>query len=175
MTEKQDMGVVTLLPCPVPWCREAEQISFIVSHWSGAACVECLKCKARGPYENTKEVAITAWNTRLASQADQGAALNWSLIAKLAGEHGIRYRTNSALEKFLSAIAQPVAEMECPAHGNPGQYIGVCCQEAHKRNGKIGHKSGCVKINCAGCGDDFYSKDYSATHPQPSQKGEGDE
>lgn len=26
---------------------------------------------------------------------------------------------------------------------------------------KIGHKNGCVKINCAGCGDDFYSVDHN--------------
>lgn len=26
---------------------------------------------------------------------------------------------------------------------------------------KIGHRSGCVTINCGGCGTDFYSQDYS--------------
>jgi hypothetical protein len=30
---------------------------------------------------------------------------DWRRIAKLAGEHGIRYRTNAALEKFLSALS----------------------------------------------------------------------
>lgn len=31
-------------------------------------------------------------------------ALDWRAIAKLAGEHGVRYRTNTALEQFLAAI-----------------------------------------------------------------------
>lgn len=29
---------------------------------------------------------------------------NWLKVAKLAGEHGIRYRTNRALEEFLTAL-----------------------------------------------------------------------
>lgn len=53
-----------LAPCPVPWCNEAEQLSFIVSYWSGRACVECLSCKARGPFKPTKAEAIAAWNSR---------------------------------------------------------------------------------------------------------------
>jgi hypothetical protein len=64
-TEPDRLEVMQALkPCPVPWCLEAEQLSFIVSHWSGNACVECLTCKARGPWEASKETAITAWNTR---------------------------------------------------------------------------------------------------------------
>lgn len=35
---------------------------------------------------------------------DEGVALDWRAVAKLAGEHGVRYRTNTALEKFLAAI-----------------------------------------------------------------------
>lgn len=30
--------------------------------------------------------------------------VDWRKIAKLAGEHGIRYRTNTALLKFLAAL-----------------------------------------------------------------------
>ncbi len=34
----------------------------------------------------------------------------------------------------------------------------------------IGHASGCVKINCSGCGTDFYSIDYSGvTSPEKAQ------
>lgn len=35
---------------------------------------------------------------------------------------------------------------------------------------KIGHASGCVKINCAGCGTDFFSVDYSAVERGPWQR-----
>lgn len=37
----------------------------------------------------------------------------------------------------------------------------------------IGHKSGCVKINCAGCGKDFYTADYSGdpVHPRWREAG----
>jgi Restriction alleviation protein Lar len=62
--------VQELLPCPVPWCGEAEQLSFIVSMWAGNACVECLTCHARGPYSENKEQAIAAWNTRHTAQSD---------------------------------------------------------------------------------------------------------
>jgi len=55
-----------------------------------------------------------------------------------------------------------VEEPECPRHGNPGQYIGSCCIEADGKRGNIGHATGCVKINCAGCGADFYSADHSS-------------
>lgn len=30
--------------------------------------------------------------------------LDWRLVAKLAGEHGVRYRTNRAFEQFVTAI-----------------------------------------------------------------------
>ncbi len=33
------------------------------------------------------------------------ADLDWRLIAKIAGENGIRYRTNAALVKFLNALS----------------------------------------------------------------------
>ncbi len=36
------------------------------------------------------------------------------------------------------------------------------CAKVDAIRGKIGHASGCVKINCGGCGSDFYSTDYSA-------------
>ncbi len=33
------------------------------------------------------------------------ADLDWLAVAKIAGEHGIRYRTNKALVQFLNAVA----------------------------------------------------------------------
>ena len=36
------------------------------------------------------------------------APLDWLKVAKLAGEHGIRYRTNRALEQFLAALSPSV-------------------------------------------------------------------
>jgi hypothetical protein len=40
----------------------------------------------------------------VAAGDDEGVALDWRAVAKLAGEHGVRYRTNTALEQFLAAI-----------------------------------------------------------------------
>ena len=37
--------------------------------------------------------------------AAEPAEYDWLAIARLAGEHGIRYRTNTALEQFLAALA----------------------------------------------------------------------
>lgn len=32
--------------------------------------------------------------------------------------------------------------------------------ETRKIRSKIGHRSDCIKINCFGCGTDFYSEDF---------------
>lgn len=37
----------------------------------------------------------------------EAGALDWRRVAKLAGEFGIRYRTNAAFEQFLAALSQP--------------------------------------------------------------------
>ncbi|WP_257541215.1 hypothetical protein [Sphingobium sp. CFD-1] len=44
-----------------------------------------------------------------------GDALDWLKVAKLAGEHGIRYRTNRALEQFLAAISSKPTPVEAGA------------------------------------------------------------
>lgn len=63
--------------------------------------------------ENDKKPALAAAIRSLlptealatvAAANDEGVALDWRAIAKLAGEHGVRYRTNTAFEKFLAAI-----------------------------------------------------------------------
>lgn len=54
-------------------------------------------------YARIKEVAAEALAT-VAAANDEEVALDWRAVAKLAGEHGVRYRTNTALEKFLAAI-----------------------------------------------------------------------
>lgn len=43
----------------------------------------------------------------VSSASAEPRALDWRLIAKAAGEHGVRYRTNTAMAKFLAAIASP--------------------------------------------------------------------
>ena len=50
-------------------------------------------------------------------QAVPVAQIDWGLIAKAAGEHGVRYRTNRAMLRFLAAI-EPArkADRFDPAH-----------------------------------------------------------
>lgn len=43
------------------------------------------------------------------------SSLDWPRVAKVAGKHGIRYRTNFALEKFLSEITTPPAPVAASA------------------------------------------------------------
>jgi hypothetical protein len=51
------------------------------------------------------EIAIAALIlATVAAANDEGVTLDWRAVAKLAREHGVRYRTNTALEKFLAAI-----------------------------------------------------------------------
>jgi len=53
--------------------------------------------------------------------SDTGAGnLDWRRIAKLAGEHGIRYRTNAASEKFLEALATPTDATDGATGGGEG-------------------------------------------------------
>lgn len=77
MTEKQDMGVVTLLPCPFcKWELYAGTLddgSTCTSVEDGVFWIECPDCFAQGPLEGSEAEAIAAWNHRLASQADQEA------------------------------------------------------------------------------------------------------
>lgn len=53
------MEAITLLPCP--FCGGEATVD---SDWPSAHCVECEQCSAAGPFDETKEQAITAWNTR---------------------------------------------------------------------------------------------------------------
>ena len=68
-----------------------------------------------------EELRSEAW--RLASPAPvsptpasvAGEALDWLKVAKLAGEYGIRYRTNRALEQFLAALSPKPTPVEAGA------------------------------------------------------------
>jgi hypothetical protein len=40
-----------------------------------------------------------------ATQTREAEGLDWRKIAKLAGEHGVRYRTNASFAKFLAALS----------------------------------------------------------------------
>lgn len=52
-----------------------------------------------------ESAAASVWNHRLShSTPGDAEGLDWLKIARLAGEYGIRYRTNRALEQFLAAI-----------------------------------------------------------------------
>jgi len=68
----------------------------------------------------------------VSSASEEPEALDWRLIAKAAGEHGVRYRTNTAMAKFLAAIASPEP---VPATNQAGEVeasctMGVGCDEA---------------------------------------------
>ena len=49
-------------------------------------------------------------------------SLDWLQVAKAADAHGIRYRTNEALQAFLAEIGSAPDEDTCPACGGSGHY-----------------------------------------------------
>lgn len=44
-----------------------------------------------------------------------GPVLDWRAVAKAAGEHGVRYRTNAALERFFAAVLPHIASTTAAA------------------------------------------------------------
>ncbi len=78
--------------------------------------------------------AIAALNAREPGGEVAARVTDWLGVAKSAGEHGIRYRTNAALERFLAEIAPlyrhppatfaPDSEPDTIGshHGNGGQF-----------------------------------------------------
>lgn len=58
-----------------------------------------------------EELAYEFARHRIAARND-ALDLDWVRVAKLAGEHGIRYRTNAALAAFLSALLTPSGHQE---------------------------------------------------------------
>jgi hypothetical protein len=56
-------------------------------------------------YPMVDALAQAGFLATVAAGDDEGVALDWRAVAKLAGEHGVRYRTNTALEQFLAGIA----------------------------------------------------------------------
>ena len=49
---------------------------------------------------------MTAPVSQVLSEAADLSHSDWLRIAKLAGEYGIRYRTNAALLSFIAALAK---------------------------------------------------------------------
>jgi Lar family restriction alleviation protein len=65
--------VVTLLPCPLPWCGSS---AVRLRYWQGNKrmhYVECECCKIKTQQSRSKERVIAAWNTR--TQADALAVM----------------------------------------------------------------------------------------------------
>lgn len=65
--------------------------SLFVDDWTGGRGIEAEL------YRDAARAAITSYSAK-------PAALDWLHVAKSAGEHGIRYRTNKALEMFLAVV-----------------------------------------------------------------------
>ncbi len=75
-----------------------------ISRLRPAGDVETCK-NPRKLVEQMETIALAAIATQPATSQEGEGKLDWRKIAKAAGEHGVRYRTNAALERFLSEIA----------------------------------------------------------------------
>ena len=161
-----------LLPCP--FCWTSAHLSY---QWPGSMTADMPDRPCRvicshidhdtvvGPTGYGKRAAITAWNTRRQSHS-------------LPGDVGMR--------EALEEIADPIRAMRRNAEAqgrrleggvayvlsnDPG-YLKEIARKALAERPKIGHASGCVKINCAGCGSDFYSTDYGRALPATQEDAE---
>lgn len=101
---------------PCPFCGDTD---IREDHPNRAPAVYCFNCRASssGP---------EMWNLRASTDAAPAATgnpvkiTNWLRVAGLAGEHGVRYRTNAALEKFLTAVL-PFAHPPVPDAAGEGE------------------------------------------------------
>ena len=73
----------------------AEQVQACHSHIFAAGII------ARHRLATRTDATPVATDVAALVEAD----LDWRVVARLAGEHGIRYRTNKALVQFLAALA----------------------------------------------------------------------
>jgi hypothetical protein len=55
---------VALLPCPNPWCEGAEGVEASQHIVSGKWHICCDDCMIEGPWADSYNLAIAAWNTR---------------------------------------------------------------------------------------------------------------
>ncbi len=65
----------------------------------GFAMTDDEKIGFKAGYRNAARLSATS--------APAGVDLDWRRIAKLAGEYGVRYRTNTSLVRFLDAVTEP--------------------------------------------------------------------
>jgi len=100
-------------PAPCPFCgcgpsddEHAPQVQLYRGISAPEVYVWCEACGAEGPTRPTRAEALTAWNARTVQAELVEADVDWRIVARLAGEHGIRYRTNKALVQFLNAITR---------------------------------------------------------------------
>jgi hypothetical protein len=81
-----------------------------------------------GKEDRTPYLAGAIAGARAMQAATAGGAVkvkDWLQVARLAGEHGIRYRTNRALERFLSdtlSALEPATATEQEGAASPGKW-----------------------------------------------------
>jgi hypothetical protein len=92
-------------------------------------------------------------------------------IQRLGKEHDATHNEVSRLCQALQDVVDPFGKLKRDAEaqgaklsgmayqiGNSQSYIQGIAKDALRP--RIGHATGCVTINCLGCGHDFFSTDY---------------
>jgi len=74
---------VALLPCPNPWCEEVEGVEASRHITTEKWHVCCDDCMIEGPWADSYDLAIAAWNTRTTpparSYADEDVETQWEV------------------------------------------------------------------------------------------------
>ena len=120
---------------------------------------------------------------------DALSVTDWLAVAKLAGENGIRYRTNAALERFLSALSPHLSstlpqqaatdEGEMPWHGERPERV---CEAIAEFWSKFEDERSCgaylpeeLAENAGEFANDLFDHLASAAQPEPTDPQRGEE
>lgn len=64
-TQQSEVGLDVLVMLPCPFCgKEAIETPQLLPYGIAVCCSNCFECGMRGPYRQTAEQAIKAWNCR---------------------------------------------------------------------------------------------------------------
>jgi len=98
---------VALLPCPNPWCEEVEGVEASRHITTEKWHVCCDDCMIEGPWADSYDLAIAAWNTRTTPPA-RSYADGVEDAAKVAED----FEGSASLERAddpCSAVGQEIA------------------------------------------------------------------